>query len=228
MSKMKKHTLTAEQHEECRRLKALWEGRKATLGLTQQRLADAIGEGITQGAVGHYLNARNALNIEAALAFSKALQVDVEDFSPRLASSLPASALPENTYTLPLLTAETALDWERSIKSTAKSVPGTTVAHSNRAFAMVVDGDAMTRPDGQRDYSFPHGMLIYIDPNQPANAGDFVLARTDSPRAKFRKLLFDEGRQTLVPLHQNRALYPVTTGDFQIIGRVFDASWGGI
>ena len=55
-----KKSLTTEQLEDAKRLKALYESKKKELGITQYSIADELG--ITQGAVGHYLNGRNALN----------------------------------------------------------------------------------------------------------------------------------------------------------------------
>ena len=78
--------LTTEQLEDAKRLKALYESKKKTLGITQQHIADEMN--ITQSAVGHYLNGRNALNISSAVMFSKILDVEVEEFSPRLAKEL--------------------------------------------------------------------------------------------------------------------------------------------
>ena len=53
-----KKSLTTEQLEDAKRLKALYESKKKELGITQYSIADELG--ITQGAVGHYLNGRNA------------------------------------------------------------------------------------------------------------------------------------------------------------------------
>ncbi|MDZ9007123.1 helix-turn-helix domain-containing protein, partial [Escherichia coli] len=51
-----KKSLTTEQLEDAKRLKALYESKKKELGITQYSIADELG--ITQGAVGHYLNGR--------------------------------------------------------------------------------------------------------------------------------------------------------------------------
>lgn len=76
------------QVEDSQRLKALYNAKRAELGLTQDRIAAELGEGVTQGAVSHFMNGRTALSLRAAVVFSKALQVPVSEFSPRLASEL--------------------------------------------------------------------------------------------------------------------------------------------
>lgn len=64
-----KKSLTTEQLDDARRLKALYESKKKELGITQYTIADELG--ITQGAVGHYLNGRNALNVDIASGFAR-------------------------------------------------------------------------------------------------------------------------------------------------------------
>ncbi|CAH0649152.1 helix-turn-helix domain-containing protein [Pseudomonas alloputida] len=88
---MKKRTLTPEELAECQALKAVYLASKSNHGLSQMSLAEKLG--ITQSAVSMYMNGVNALNLPIALGFAKALNVSVEDFSPRLAKEL-GDALP--------------------------------------------------------------------------------------------------------------------------------------
>lgn len=84
----RKLPLTEEQLRESDRLKALFEGKKKELGLTQEKIAAELGDGVTQGAVSHFLNRRTALNLEAAVVFARLLKVPVSEFSERLASDI--------------------------------------------------------------------------------------------------------------------------------------------
>lgn len=84
----RKLPLTEEQLLESDRLKALFEGKKKELGLTQEKIAAELGDGVTQGAVSHFLNRRTALNLEAAVVFARLLKVPVAAFSERLAADL--------------------------------------------------------------------------------------------------------------------------------------------
>nr|WP_170976301.1 helix-turn-helix domain-containing protein [Pseudomonas asiatica] len=77
------------QVEDSKRLKALYNQKRAELGLTQDRIAAELGDGVTQGAVSHFMNGRTALP-SCGLGFAKALQVPVSAFSPRLAEDLDA------------------------------------------------------------------------------------------------------------------------------------------
>ncbi|MBS2288386.1 helix-turn-helix transcriptional regulator, partial [Salmonella enterica subsp. enterica serovar Typhimurium] len=89
--------LTPAQVADSQRLKALYEAKKKELGITQQSIADALD--ISQGAVGHYLNGRNALNTAVASVFARLLGVSVSDFSPSLAKDISdmSSVASENT-----------------------------------------------------------------------------------------------------------------------------------
>ncbi len=64
-------------------LKRIWEAKRDTLGLTQEKAAEALGFS-TQGAVSQYLNGRTALNTDTTLKFAALLQVLPEDINPEL------------------------------------------------------------------------------------------------------------------------------------------------
>ncbi|KQQ60124.1 cI repressor protein [Pseudomonas sp. Leaf127] len=95
----RKLPLTEEQIRECDLLKAIYVRKKPELGFTQEKIAADLGEGVSQGAVSHFMNRRTALNIKAASVFAKHLQVPIDEFSPRLANDLKnmTEALPPAT-----------------------------------------------------------------------------------------------------------------------------------
>lgn len=100
-------------------------------------------------------------------------------------------------------------------------VPDTDV--SREAFAVVVQGNAMTAPDG-REPTFRAGDLIIVDPNVRPNPGDFVIARVaESPEAIFAQYRVrrdrDSGRSfiELVPLNP---AWPTLTLDWRQTGEV--------
>lgn len=84
MTTMKRKSLSEQDIEAARRLKEIWNSRKDSLGLTQERAAEMMGF-TTQGAVSHYLNAQTPLNLEAVLKFSGLLQVSPETIRPDMA-----------------------------------------------------------------------------------------------------------------------------------------------
>lgn len=87
MISMAKQILEQWQIEDAIRLKAIYTRNKGALGLTQEKLAIAIGASHQSGA-SNYLNAVTALNIRVALVFARELHCDVADFSPSLAAMI--------------------------------------------------------------------------------------------------------------------------------------------
>lgn len=83
---MSKKPLPQDKKEECLRLKALFNSKKQELGLTQEKLAHALE--MNQSSVSHYLNGVNPLNPAVAASFARILNVDVREFSERLAEEM--------------------------------------------------------------------------------------------------------------------------------------------
>jgi transcriptional regulator with XRE-family HTH domain len=83
---MTKRPLPADRKDECLRLKAIFNSKKTSLGLTQEKLAHALE--INQSSVSHYLNGVNPLNASVAAAFARILKVEVGEFSERLAQEM--------------------------------------------------------------------------------------------------------------------------------------------
>lgn len=80
--------LNNDQINDARRLKAIYEARKAEdKSLTQESLASECGWK-TQSAVQQYLNGLVPLNLSAAIKFARALRVSVKEISPQLAAEI--------------------------------------------------------------------------------------------------------------------------------------------
>lgn len=134
---------------------------------------------------------------------------------------------------VPLISYVQAGEWAEAIDlyepGYAEQVRATTVPHSMATFALQVEGDSMTLPAGVPGKSFPPGMIIFVDPEREAEVGDFVVARHNgNSKVTFKRLVQEEGRPILVPLNPDRATYPIIRDEFTVIGRVIDASWGGL
>lgn len=83
----KKAKITDEHIEEARRLRAIYDEKRAANRKgwpSQEKIGVDLGIG-TQSMVGHFLGGRSTLTLTAAVAFAKFLGCQVEDFSPRLA-----------------------------------------------------------------------------------------------------------------------------------------------
>ena len=92
----KKAKITDENRSESAALLALW---KVKHTLSQNDFGEAYGLG-NQSNVGHYLHARNPLNLKAAMAFASHLECDISEFSPRLARDLKSLSQGEITHSV--------------------------------------------------------------------------------------------------------------------------------
>jgi len=224
----KKRELTSEQIADATRLKALYESKKKSLGLTQQHIADALD--ITQGGVGHYLNGRNPLNISVASVFAKMLQCSIADFSPSLAkeASSYASAADGNvsnprdykpTARYPVLSKVQAGAWDEACEPyTIKDIDMwlESDAHTQGdAFWLQVEGDSMTAPIGM---SIPAGTFVLFDTGREAVNGSLVVAKlTDDNEATFKKLIIDGSQKYLKGLNPQWPMVPVN-GNCKVLG----------
>ncbi|MEH4796495.1 S24 family peptidase [Enterobacter kobei] len=224
----KKKILTPAQVADSKRLKALYEAKKKELGITQQSIADALD--ISQGAVGHYLNGRNALNTAVASVFARLLGISVSDFSPSLAKDISdmSSVASENTsfaghYSLgskyPVISKVQAGAWCEAVEPyTLKDIDLwlESDAHiQGEAFWLQVDGDSMTAPAG---LSIPEGTFVLFDTGREAINGSLVIAKlSDSNEATFKKLVIDGAQKYLKGLNPQWPLVAVN-GNCRIIG----------
>lgn len=81
-------------------------------------------------------------------------------------------------------------------------------------FALRVEGDSM-EPD------FPEGMILIIEPDMTAQAGDFVIAKNGDNEATFKQLTKDGGTMYLKPLNSRYPIKPL--GEATVIGVVRQA-----
>ncbi|UAN58016.1 LexA family transcriptional regulator [Serratia sp. JSRIV004] len=230
---MMKRTLTTEQLEDAAQLKALYESKKKQLGITQQQIADALD--ISQSAVGHYLNGRNALNLKVASVFAKILGVQIIDFSPSLSleakrlsglSNVTFDSNHKKTPAYPLISWVSAGEWSEACEPyTLKDIDEwfESDAHiEGSGFWLRVQGDSMTSPVG---ISIPEGMIILIDTGKEPKNGSLVVAKLeDVNEATFKKLVIDGGQKFLKPLNPLYPLVPIN-GNCKILGVVVEAKY---
>ncbi|WP_241609688.1 LexA family protein [Rosenbergiella australiborealis] len=229
---IKKKPLSIEQVEDAKRLKTIYEGKKSSLGLSQESVADALGVG--QSAVASLLNGVNALNPSNASLLAKVLQVNVEDFSPSIASeiaemyrSLGDAKSVMNDYQYPLFTTVQAGNFAEVGSYTqqdARDWIGTSKKASNSAYWLIVKGHSMTAPQGSKP-SFPEGMLILVDPMEDVQPGDFCVASVNGDtEVTFKKYERDAGICYLTPL--NPSYKPLECDSTcRIVGKVVKAQW---
>lgn len=239
----KKKDISPTQAEDAKRLKAIYEAKKKALGVTQQSIADELD--ITQGAVGHYLNGRNPLNLQVALVFARLLDVSVEEFSPELARELNKMTVvrvqkPHPVYRgvfsedefrypgtieytpgrkYPVISSVQAGAWCEAVEPYPMKDSDLWLnsdAHiQGEAFWLLVEGDSMTAPAG---LSIPEGTYVLFDTGREPVNGSLVVAKlSDSNEATFKRLVIDGGQRYLKGLNPQWPLVPIN-GNCKIIG----------
>ena len=75
------------EYEDSERLSALWADLQEKNPITQTQFAKQFGLG-SQGNVGHYINKRQPLNLDAVIKFAEGLGCSIDDISPTLADKI--------------------------------------------------------------------------------------------------------------------------------------------
>lgn len=249
---MKKKTLSPERLEECAALKSIFWNKRKELGLTQEKAAEALG--MNQGSFSHYLNGRNALNVEFAAKAARLLGVPVSSFSPRLAKdidymTISSQELREVAEKIRMIYSSDANEFSDGLPDDqpwrpARSYPliswiaagaespgqaderlDSTENAGSSGYWLDVRGPSMT---SQTNPSFPEGTKILVKPEGfDLISGKFYIARHRDGEKTFKQYLYDAGTEYLIPL--NPAYKPVEIdGDWEIIGRVVDAKIPGL
>lgn len=127
---------------------------------------------------------------------------------------------------VPLISWVQAGDWNSVVDNfhpgDADEWIDTTVPVRQHTYALRVKGDSMTNPTGSP--SFPHGMIIIVEPEIDAVPGAYVVVRQNGDdECTFKQLVKDAGNFYLKPLNP---AYPLLrmTDDAVICGVVREAT----
>ncbi|WP_444897922.1 LexA family protein [Microbulbifer sp. SSSA005] len=231
-----KRNITDKERRLAENLKRIWLAKKGGLGLNQDKAGDIMG--ITQGAVGHYLNGRIALNTDTIIKFAKLLGVQPSSIDPAISITfnkeseraelhepIPAGyqniseATPQIRARVPLISSVQAGAWAEIVDNfqpgEADEWRETTARVGSNAFALRVEGDSMTSPTG---ISIPDGAVVIVDPDAEYTNGSIVVAKlVDVQEATIKKLVIDGPNKYLKPLNPNYAPIPIN-GNCRIVG----------
>lgn len=182
------------QKQDAERLKAIYDAR---IKISQAKFGADYDLG-SQGMVWQYLNAHAPLNIDAAMKFARGLDVDVAEFSPRLAAKLKRIAAHESNVEggavivalpseVPVVgTAQLGTDgfWE-AIDYPVGYGDGFVryPTKDKNAYALRVKGDSM-RP------RIKPGEFVLIEPNTRCDPGHEVMVQTKNGRCMVKVLDF--------------------------------------
>lgn len=199
------------------RIKSLREAK----GMSQAQLAKLCGWA-APSRLGNYELGTRKVSADDAVVLGAALGV-----SPALIMFGDEADSVYKQYEYPLFSSVQAGPFSEVGSYTAKDAKAwvaTTRKASSRAFWLEVKGHSMTAPQGVRP-SFPEGMLILVDPEEPVETGDFCVASANADsEATFKKYELDSGVSYLVPLNP---AYRIIDCDhsIRIIGKVVKAQW---
>ena len=208
---------------------------RSIFGITQDELGEVAG--VTGNAVSQWENGRSEPRMGAIERMAACYQISkshlIEDGGmdqidpvtkkPRVPVSLPDGAMPvysSGEATVPLTTlgrvhAGDPMDEEEA--ALRVEVPATVLDGHPRAFALVVEGDCMSRV-------VQHGDHVLVDPDMLPGNGSIVVAETEGYRAIMRR--WYRGSSTLMLVADSYAEYEdlvftAEDGPVRVLGVVF-------
>lgn len=201
-----------------------------TLGMTQSELSEQMG--VSQGAMGHWLNGRRSPSLAEVGAIFEILGINGAALNPdgtfTVGEDLTARPVKQQ-YEYPLFTTVQAgqfADVGTYTERDAQEWIATTSKAGPRAFWLEVSGHSMTAPPGTKP-SFPEGMLILVDPSEDVEPGDFCVAgiHNDS-EVTFKRFVWEDGKPWLEPLNPNPRYQSLPCNEnCRVIGKVVKAQW---
>lgn len=163
----------------------LAKSRMKKLGITQEQLAEKLG--VTQGAIGHWLNKRREPSMDIILRIMAALElknINIGIDGSIVSDHQNMEIAPPDTHRIPVLSYVQAGVWTEV--NEIREVDGnmlyvtTDLELGERAFAIVIQGQSM-------EPEFVEGDMVLIDPDEPLHPGDFVVAKNGDEKSTFKK-----------------------------------------
>lgn len=192
--------------------------------ITQDEMGERLG--VTQGAVGHWLNGKREPKLEMINRLLGELGLpDMEVPNQAEKSNSVLALQTEKLYRYPLISWVSAGGWAEAVEAYP---PGASDRYDlsdykakGPAFWLEVRGDSMTAQVGQ---SIPEGSFILVDCGIQPAPGKLVLAKLpESNEATFKKLVEDSGQLYLKPLNPAYPMMPAGR-DCRLIGVIVRAT----
>lgn len=194
-------------------------------GISQESMAERLG--VTQGAVGHWLNGKREPKLEMinrllAELGAPALSINLPD-TVQTPDASPVSS--QRLYRYPVISWVAAGGWAEAVEpyppGYSDTYELTDYKAKGPAFWLEVRGDSMTASAGR---SIPEGTLILVDSGIQPTPGQLVLAKLpESNEATFKKLVEDSGQLFLKPLNPAYPLIAMRQ-DARLLGTIVRAN----
>ena len=189
--------------------------------ISQEQMAERLG--VTQGAVGHWLNGKREPKLEMINKLLAELGIPGLAVAGHAAdeghSNVVATIQPTRMYRYPVISWVLAGGWSEAVEpypaGFSENYELSDYKAKGQAFWLEVRGDSMTATSGQ---SVPEGMLILVDTGIEPTPGKLVIAKLPkSNEATFKKLVEDAGQLFLKPLNPADPTIPIDD-DCKLIG----------
>ncbi|MDW3779020.1 LexA family transcriptional regulator [Kluyvera cryocrescens] len=202
--------------------------RMSEVGITQSQLSEQLG--VSQGALSHWLNGRRSASLPEIGSIFRILGIVGATLNLDGSFTIGEGQIyepPKPHFEYPVFSHVQAgmfsPEFRTFTERDAESWVSTTKKASDNAFWLEVDGHSMTAPTGSRP-SFPEGMLILVDPEEPVDPGDFCIARLGGDEFTFKKLIKDSGQVFLQPLNPQFPMIPCNE-HCRVVGKVVASQW---
>jgi SOS-response transcriptional repressor LexA len=203
--------------------------RMAEIGVTQEQLAERLG--VTQGAIGHWLNERREPKLDMINRIMKELGISllqpVQNESEKISfdANVDLELHSERLSKYPVISWVQAGAWAEALEPMPHDVDGplevSDYQAKGKAFWLDVKGDSMTSHTGR---SIPEGTKILVDTGLEPVSGKLVVAKlVDSNEATFKMFIEDAGQRFLKPLNPSYPLLKIN-GNCRIVGVVVRAN----
>ncbi|WP_369064234.1 LexA family protein [Enterobacter sp. MALB-1] len=206
----------------------LAKARMSEVGITQAQLSEELG--ITQGALSHWLNGRRSASLAEIGSIFRILGIVGATLNLDGTFTIGSGQFyepPKPHFEYPVFSKVQAgmfsPEFRPFTKRDADNWVSTTIKASDNAFWLEVDGHSMTAPTGSRP-SFPEGILILVDPEEPVVPGDYCIARLGGDEFTFKKLIKDSGQVFLQPLNPQFPMMPCDE-NCRVVGKVVASQW---
>ncbi|OOF53851.1 LexA family transcriptional regulator [Rodentibacter genomosp. 2] len=225
------------------RLKTIYESKKKELGLTQHKIAEALGFS-TQGAVSHYMNPNSpqAISKETILKFATLLKVEATEIDPDISTEFTTivSKISENSQStgdsikLELLDNKLAagdgiinLDYPDTIRSIEfsrdKFVEIFQRKTAKNLSLAIIDGNSMYDPNNE-EMSLKHGDIVFIDTSIQEFKNDGIYAFVFEEKARIKRLQSMSGYRLKVisdnPTYETEILEKEQVEQIHFIGQL--------
>ncbi|MFV4850647.1 LexA family transcriptional regulator [Citrobacter freundii] len=198
--------LTDEQKKDAQRLKSIYQSKKKELGLSQASVADQMG--ITQSAIGHYINGRQPLNARAVSALARILQVGAEDISPTLSLQIAQQARS-------LGDSVTLSEMSRRVMVIGRVIPGDNGASSGlvhtTGFLKIDDDRSSFAVEVSGNSLWPrikNGEFVVVEKQIAPEPGDDVLLQLKNGTYLFKSLVSIRGEDVQLSDISGKSAFP--------------------